>query len=115
MAGVSIRNVKKNYGDVPVIRDLSVEIQAGEFLVFVGPSGCGKSTLLRMIGGLEGFEAGEIRINDKPVKVRLIGGEVDGKSIEFSEKERRASFRGGVHSLIYGEGAEPADALKPSR
>jgi multiple sugar transport system ATP-binding protein len=67
MAGVSIRNVKKNYGDVPVIRDLSVEIQAGEFLVFVGPSGCGKSTLLRMIAGLEGFEAGEIRINDKPV------------------------------------------------
>ena len=53
--------------------------------------------------------------SDKPVKVRLVGGEVDGKSIEFSEKERRASFRGGVHSLIYGEGAEPADALKPSR
>jgi len=53
-------------------------------------------------------------ISDKPVKVRLVGGEVDAKSIEFSEKERRASFRGGVHSLIYGEGAEPADALKPS-
>jgi ABC-type sugar transport system ATPase subunit len=66
-AGVSIRNVKKNYGDVQVIRDLSVEIQAGEFLVFVGPSGCGKSTLLRMIAGLEGFESGEIRINDRPV------------------------------------------------
>ena len=67
MAGVSVRNVKKNYGEVRVIRDLSVEIRAGEFLVFVGPSGCGKSTLLRMIAGLEGFESGEIWINDQCV------------------------------------------------
>ena len=66
-AGVSIRNVKKNYGDVKVIRELSVDIRAGEFLVFVGPSGCGKSTLLRMIAGLEGFESGEIYINDQLV------------------------------------------------
>lgn len=66
-AGVSIRNVRKNYGDVKVIRELSVEIQAGEFLVFVGPSGCGKSTLLRMIAGLESFESGEIHINGQRV------------------------------------------------
>jgi lipopolysaccharide export system protein LptC len=52
--------------------------------------------------------------SDTPVKVRLVGGEVDAKSVEFSEKERRARFSGGVHSLIYGEGAEPANALKPS-
>lgn len=52
--------------------------------------------------------------SDKPVKVRLVGGEVEAKAVEFSEKERRASFRGGVHSLIYGEGGAPADALKPS-
>jgi len=52
--------------------------------------------------------------SDKPVKVRLFGGEVEAKAVEFSEKERRASFRGGVHSLIYGEGGAPADALKPS-
>ena len=46
MTGVLIKNVKKSYGDVHVIHDLSVEIRDGEFLVFVGPSGCGKSTLL---------------------------------------------------------------------
>ncbi len=67
MSGVSIRNVSKSYGSVEVIRDLSVEVIKGEFLVFVGPSGCGKSTLLRMIAGLEGFQAGEIAIEGKVV------------------------------------------------
>ena len=67
MSGVSIRNVSKHYGDVEVIRDLSVEVFAGEFLVFVGPSGCGKSTLLRMIAGLEGFQSGEIAIDGRVV------------------------------------------------
>ncbi|MFM9982508.1 MAG: ABC transporter ATP-binding protein [Burkholderiales bacterium] len=67
MSGVSIRNVSKHYGDVEVIRDLSVEVIAGEFLVFVGPSGCGKSTLLRMIAGLEGFQSGEISIGGRVV------------------------------------------------
>lgn len=67
MTGVSIKNVKKSYADVEVIHDLSVEIISGEFLVFVGPSGCGKSTLLRMIAGLEGFEQGQIFINEKLV------------------------------------------------
>ena len=67
MSGVSIRNVSKRYGDVEVIRDLSVEVLPGEFLVFVGPSGCGKSTLLRMIAGLEGFQDGEIAIGGRVV------------------------------------------------
>ncbi len=67
MSGVSIRNVSKSYGSVEVIRDLSVEVIKGEFLVFVGPSGCGKSTLLRMIAGLEGFQTGEIAIEGKVV------------------------------------------------
>jgi len=67
MTGVLIKNVKKSYGDVHVIHDLSVEIRNGEFLVFVGPSGCGKSTLLRMIAGLESFDQGQIFINEKLV------------------------------------------------
>ncbi|MEO8133036.1 MAG: sn-glycerol-3-phosphate ABC transporter ATP-binding protein UgpC [Betaproteobacteria bacterium] len=67
MSGVSIRKVSKTYGSVDVIRELSVEVVKGEFLVFVGPSGCGKSTLLRMIAGLEGFQAGEIAIEGKVV------------------------------------------------
>ena len=67
MSGVSIRNVSKRYGSVEVIHDLSVDVVAGEFLVFVGPSGCGKSTLLRMVAGLEGFESGEIAIGGRVV------------------------------------------------
>ena len=67
MSGVSIRKVGKRYGSVEVIRELSVEVVHGEFLVFVGPSGCGKSTLLRMIAGLESFHAGEIAIEGRVV------------------------------------------------
>jgi lactose/L-arabinose transport system ATP-binding protein len=62
MAGVSLRNVVKRFGAVPVIHDASLEVADGEFVVFVGPSGCGKSTLLRMIAGLEDTTAGEISI-----------------------------------------------------
>ena len=67
MNGVSIRNVRKAYGTVEVIRDLSVEVHEGEFMVFVGPSGCGKSTLLRMVAGLEAFQGGEIHIAGRKV------------------------------------------------
>lgn len=64
MASVSIRNVRKFYGQVETLKDLSVDIDNGEFVILVGPSGCGKSTLLRMIAGLERTNAGEIRIDD---------------------------------------------------
>jgi multiple sugar transport system ATP-binding protein len=64
---VDIRNVKKWYGNVKVIHDLSLSINNGEFVALVGPSGCGKSTLLRMIAGLEDISAGEIAIKDRVV------------------------------------------------
>ena len=59
MASVEIRNIRKNFGTVPVIHGVSIEIQDGEFVILVGPSGCGKSTLLRMIAGLESVSGGE--------------------------------------------------------
>jgi ABC-type sugar transport system ATPase subunit len=52
MGQIELQNVMKSFGSVDVIKDISLDIKDGEFVVFVGPSGCGKSTLLRMISGL---------------------------------------------------------------
>jgi sn-glycerol 3-phosphate transport system ATP-binding protein len=67
MAEISLRQVKKSYGDTAVIHGVSVDIEDGEFVVIVGPSGCGKSTLLRMIAGLEVITEGEIAIGGRVV------------------------------------------------
>jgi multiple sugar transport system ATP-binding protein len=67
MASVTYKNVTKRFGDVVAVKDLSIEIEDKEFLVFVGPSGCGKSTSLRMLAGLEEITEGEIYIGDRLV------------------------------------------------
>src|SRR3954469_3212259 len=67
MAAVSLRDVRKSYGDLQVIHGVSVDVADGEFVVMVGPSGCGKSTLLRMVAGLETITGGEIVIGDRVV------------------------------------------------
>ena len=67
MASVTLQGVLKSYADVEVIHDVNLEVNDGEFVVFVGPSGCGKSTLLRMIAGLEDISGGEISIGDTVV------------------------------------------------
>jgi len=63
MGQVALRGIRKRYGEVDVIKGVDLEVQDGEFLVFVGPSGCGKSTTLRMIAGLESISAGELLID----------------------------------------------------
>ena len=67
MAGITLKGLKKSYGTAHVINGVDIEIEDGEFVVFVGPSGCGKSTLLRMIAGLEDISAGELSIGGKVV------------------------------------------------
>ena len=66
MADISLLNLRKSFSpDEEIIRDLSLNIRQGEFLVLLGPSGCGKTTLLRLIAGLEFTNAGSIRIDGK--------------------------------------------------
>ena len=65
MGQIQLKQVKKSFGDVTVIPPLDLEIDDGEFVVFVGPSGCGKSTLLRLIAGLEDVTAGVVEIDGK--------------------------------------------------
>ncbi|HEY3148744.1 MAG TPA: ATP-binding cassette domain-containing protein, partial [Dongiaceae bacterium] len=67
MAYVGIQSLAKNFGDIKVIRSVSLEIDKEEFTVFVGPSGCGKTTLLRLIAGLEEADSGTIHIDGERV------------------------------------------------
>ena len=63
MSELSLNSVRKTFGSLEVIKGVDLEIEKGEFTVFVGPSGCGKSTLLRMIAGLEDISSGELQIS----------------------------------------------------
>ncbi|RMH49190.1 MAG: ABC transporter ATP-binding protein [Alphaproteobacteria bacterium] len=65
MGRIILDKVTKSFGEVEVIPPLDLEIDDGEFVVFVGPSGCGKSTLLRLIAGLEDVSGGHISIDGK--------------------------------------------------
>ena len=67
MANVSLKQIRKSFGAVEIIKGVDLDIAHGEFVVFVGPSGCGKSTLLRLIAGLEEITGGSLSIGDKVV------------------------------------------------
>lgn len=64
---LSVRGLKKSFGDLKVLDDISLDVAEGEFVCIVGPSGCGKTTFLRIIGGLESADDGAIEIDGKPV------------------------------------------------
>ena len=75
--GLTLKNIKKSYGKTEVLHGIDLEIELGEFIVFVGPSGCGKSTLLRMIAGLDDITSGDLfiegaNVNEIPSAMRGI-------------------------------------------
>ena len=65
MSFVEIKNFEKSFGDTKVLKNLSLNIEEGEFITLLGPSGCGKSTLLRCIAGLNSIDNGSIFIDNK--------------------------------------------------
>ena len=67
MRGASYRSVFKAFGETQVLRDITLQIEHGEFVVYVGPSGCGKTTLLRLLSGLESVTSGRIEIRGRDV------------------------------------------------
>ncbi len=67
MTSVVLKDIRKNFGSLEVIKGIDLTVEKGEFCVFVGPSGCGKSTLLRMISGLETSTSGQIIIDGEDV------------------------------------------------
>ena len=83
MASLSLKNINKVYPNgYHAVKDLNMEIDDKEFIIFVGPSGCGKSTTLRMIAGLEDISSGDLLIDDKRVN------DVEPKDRDISTYER---------------------------
>ena len=69
---LEVKHLKKSFGDLHVLKDISLDLNAGEVLSIIGPSGSGKSTLLRCLTQLETFEAGEVRVDGKNLVVSAL-------------------------------------------
>jgi spermidine/putrescine transport system ATP-binding protein len=65
--GLSVRNIDKRYGTVRAVKNVSLDVHAGEFFTLLGPSGCGKTTLLRMVAGLELPDNGQVLLGDEDI------------------------------------------------
>ena len=78
---LELKDIRKSFGAVDVIHGIDLQIDEGEFVVFVGPSGCGKSTLLRLIAGLDDPTSGDIILQGK--RVNTVPASERGLSMVF--------------------------------
>jgi multiple sugar transport system ATP-binding protein len=79
MADIALSNVSKHFGKVDAVRDLSIEIADGEFVVLLGPTGAGKTTILRLIAGLERPDSGSLHMNGRD----MTGAEPAARDVTF--------------------------------
>src|SRR5690606_31541233 len=85
MTSASLLDVSKSYGRTPVLQNIDLKINSGEFLAVLGPSGCGKTTLLRVLAGFEAPSAGEVQLGDQTVAAHglMVPPEKRGVGIVF--------------------------------
>jgi ABC-type sugar transport system ATPase subunit len=81
VSSITFSHVGKRFNDTEVVRDINLEVDDGELMVFVGPSGCGKSTMLRMVAGLEDISSGDLLIDG--VRVNDLGPSERGAAMVF--------------------------------
>src|SRR3954452_14181978 len=132
--GITLNNLWKTYENgVDAVRDLSLEVAEGEFVVLVGPSGCGKSTLLRMVAGLEEVTAGSVHIGGRDVtgvappdrdiamvfqNYALYPHKSVRENLAFGLRQRRkprAEIHSRVHAMASLRGLEPLMVRRPAQ
>jgi D-methionine transport system ATP-binding protein len=84
---IVLDNVRKNFGDLEVLKGITIQIQDHEIYGIIGQSGAGKSTLLRCINGLESFQSGTITVDDEPVRIE------DQKKLHLLQKKMGMIFQ----------------------
>lgn len=88
MSSVKVENVKKDFGELSVLKDINLTIEKGEVVCIIGPSGSGKSTFLRCLNHLEKLTSGKIYIDDE-----LVFHRENNKSVVKTEKEKLVEIR----------------------
>jgi ABC-2 type transport system ATP-binding protein len=111
---IGVKELRKAYGDVKAVDDVSFEIEAGEFFGILGPNGAGKTTTLEIIEGLREADAGEVRVFDaspwprNPALLPRIGVQLQASSF-FERLTAREQIR--TFASLYGIGAAKADEM----
>ena len=112
MSSIHLKQVVKRFGDTEVIPPLDLDINDGEFVVFVGPSGCGKSTLLRVISGLEDATEGSIHIDDKEATEMPPGERGLAMVFQSYALYPHMSVRKNINFPLKMSGMDPAEATR---
>ena len=117
---IVLKDVRKHYGTLEVIKGVSAEVTKGEVVCIIGPSGSGKSTLLRCINGLEAYDGGEIRVDGQRVdrdnrSIKAIRTRVSMVFQRFNLFANRTALENVVEGPIHVKGEPRAEAEERAR